>query len=211
MPSVAGIISVVQCAGHGRRCAMTEIWKPIPGWPYAVSSEGRVRRSTTRAKGGAKAGHILKQQLSPNGHFMVTLQHNMERRNVTVHNLVTEAFHGPPGPYLTDGGKVVNQEVCHLNGVKVDNRAVNLAWGTRSESLLAAVRLGKVPRGEQVWNAKLTDDAVREIRRSSRSCEELARHYGVSPSTVRDARHHRKWKHVDNVDYVRRRTRPTGA
>ena len=155
------------------------------------------------------AGHVRKQYLGPGGYFTVALYLNMEYMTVTVHRLVTEAFHGPPGQYLGDSGKVVNREVRHINGVKTDNRAVNLAWATRSENRFAAARRGDLPRGERAWNAKLTEDAVRDIRRSPRSGRELATHYGVSESTVRSARHRRTWRHVDAP--VRRRTRPTGA
>ncbi len=187
---------------------MTEIWKPIPDWPYDVSSEGRVRRSITGAKRGTRAGRILKPHLGYR-YLTVSLYDGMGRTRMVVHRAVMKAFHGPPGQYLANNGKVVNQVVCHLNGDNTDNRSVNLAWGSIPGNRSAAAHSRSVLRGERAWNAKLTDDAVREIRHSSRSSGELASLYGVSPATVWSARHYESWAHIDAP--VRRRVRPTKA
>ena len=50
---------------------VVEIWKNIEGWPYEVSSLGRVRRTTSRTN--AKAGKILKQTPGRGGYLRVTL------------------------------------------------------------------------------------------------------------------------------------------
>jgi DNA-binding transcriptional regulator YiaG len=52
------------------------------------------------------------------------------------------------------------------------------------------------PRGEESGQAILTDDAVRAIRSSNDTQRELARRFGVSPSTIRNIRHRRSWRHV---------------
>jgi hypothetical protein len=50
----------------------------------------------------------------------------------SVHRLVCEAFHG----------EAAGRQTNHLNGVKTDNRAVNLEWCTGSENVRHAIRLG---------------------------------------------------------------------
>jgi hypothetical protein len=55
-------------------------------------------------------------------------------------------------------------------------------------------------RGQRSGRAKLTDDAVRDIRarwQRGETCAQLAREYSVNWSTVRAVLRRRTWRHVD--------------
>jgi hypothetical protein len=62
------------------------------------------------------------------------------RRRFLVHRLVCEAFNGPGLP---------GQVARHLNGDPLDNRAVNLAWGTQVDNMLDSVSHGTHPMGSK--------------------------------------------------------------
>jgi hypothetical protein len=51
-------------------------------------------------------------------------------------------------------------------------------------------------RGEEKFNAKLTEDEARNIKRSSRGYKYLAEVYGVSWSTIRNIKKGKRWKHI---------------
>lgn len=76
--------------------------------------------------------------------------------NKLTHGLMMEAFYGR----LPDGC-----EVCHNNGNKLDNRLVNLRYGTHSENQLDRSSHGTSNRGSRHGMSKLTDDDVSNIRR----------------------------------------------
>ena len=108
----------------------TEEWRPIPGFPaYQVSDLGRV--SSTKY-GDVR---ILRGTVGGNGYRSVQLYPDGARPvQRTVHSLVAEVFHGPkPSEH---------HEVRHLNGNRLDCRATNLQWGTRSENMQDAVSHG---------------------------------------------------------------------
>lgn len=104
-----------------------------------------------------------------------------------VHFVVCRAFHGP-----RPEGMVVR----HLDGDSHNNHADNLQWGTQLENEADKVLHGTVVRGERHPYARLTEDQVRAIRGSSGSNTELARLFGVAPTTIHNARSGRTWKHV---------------
>jgi hypothetical protein len=58
-----------------------------------------------------------------------------------------------------------------------------------------AKRLGI--RGAKQWSAKLTEDDVREIRKSNLTGKELALKYGVTPAGISNIRTRRIWKHIE--------------
>jgi hypothetical protein len=58
-----------------------------------------------------------------------------------------------------------------------------------------ATRIGI--RGAKQWSAKLTEDDVREIRKSTLPGKELALKYGVTPAGISNIRTRRIWKHVN--------------
>lgn len=115
---------------------MSEEWRVIAEHPdYAVSSLGAVRRE---ARGqGTSAGRPLRASLSPGGYLSVSLYGPFGAKKCLVHRIVAQAFHDNPES---------KPLVRHLNDVRVDNRAENLAWGTHSENVSDAARNGKASR-----------------------------------------------------------------
>lgn len=111
-------------------------------------------------------------------------------RSITAHRFSWERTNGPIPQGLL---------VCH----HCDNRkCVNprhLFLGTHADNSQDMVRKGrgKIPnlRGEEL-PSKLTDDRVREIRRSTLSNTELGKAFGVVPSTIAWVRSGTTWKHV---------------
>lgn len=155
---------------------MTERWALIAGYPYEVSDDGRVRRI---------GGEPLTPRPNGKGYLRVNLYLNGERRDEYIHRLVCTAFHGPP--------PTPAHEVDHLNDDRGCNRAANLCWST-----VAANRARRrVHRGESHAHARLTEAAVRAIRASADRSAILAKQYGVSPRTIRDARSGKQWSHVN--------------
>jgi hypothetical protein len=51
-------------------------------------------------------------------------------------------------------------------------------------------------RGERHYLARLTEEAVRFICSCELGVRALARHFEVDPTTIRDVRTRRTWKHV---------------
>jgi hypothetical protein len=98
---------------------------------------------------------------------------------------------------------------CHLRydlgGVKKNPEAIaKVAAGLRRRWELdrAQGRKRRGPRGEDFPQAKLTESAVIQMRRLSAlgsSTASLARDYGVSPRTIRDAVAGRTWAHVESA------------
>lgn len=84
--------------------------------------------------------------------------------------------------------------VCH----QCDNpRCVNpehLFLGTTDDNMADMVAKGRSARGERHGRAKITADEASEIRESSLTCREAARHYGISKSMVSYIRQGVNWK-----------------
>lgn len=101
-------------------------WRSIPGYPgYHASDDGQIR---------GKRGSVLKPEINPRNHYQYcSLQVNGKQVLKSVHGLIALAFHGPCPKGL---------EVRHLNGIKLDCRASNLEYGTRSQNMQDAVKHG---------------------------------------------------------------------
>ena len=161
-----------------------ERWLPVVDWEglYDVSDLGRVR-SLTRVvitNNGPRVyqGRTLKQTIGSHGYPAVGLSRGGKGRNWPVHELVAPAFLGP----CPDG-----QEVRHGPNGKLDNRATELCYGTRKENFADRVRDGGTNRGERHYRAKLTREAVKDIRIRFAAGENqrvLAREYGVTSKNV---------------------------
>lgn len=154
-----------------------EVWKDIPGYEgkYQASNLGRVRSLDRRVPCSHGATRLMRGRiLKPAGskrdpHLSVVLGHGAT--GSMVHQLVALAFLGPCPP---------GQEVRHLDGDPLNNRADNLAYGTRTENILDVYRVGKA------WRTLTTEQAL-DIRRRLQTGEQgatLAKEYGVSQSCI---------------------------
>lgn len=168
---------------------MTE-WRMIDGWPYEVSSDGLVRR-TGRAF-GAVVGRILKPTYRSR-YPMVKLVDCGRVRDVAVHILVCEVFHGP----RTEG--------CvarHLDGDATNSRADNVAWGTQIDNMADARRHGSLCVGTRHHSAKLTEAAVLQLlaeAKAGATIGELAKQYGLSRAATRRIVTHQRWRHLSEA------------
>ena len=160
---------------------MKEQWKDVKNYEgiYKVSDLGRVWSCDRIDKRGFKRkGKFLKPTMNPRGYLFVALQ---DKKSKVVHRLVAEAF-------------VENREgkpyTNHLNGVKTDNRAVNLEWVTHQENIQHAIDMGlrNTPKGEKSHNAVLTNEQANQIRieraNTKVTLAELAKKYSVSENTI---------------------------
>lgn len=96
---------------------------------YEVSNMGRVRglRRYVKGKAGSRMvinGRTLRPVMNK-GYERVHLCNDGVLKNANVHSLVCTAFHGPCPPGM---------ECMHINGIRTDNRAENLIWGTSAEN-----------------------------------------------------------------------------
>lgn len=148
---------------------MTE-WRDISGFDYEVSSQGEVRNKQT--------GRVLRPGRCKSGHRNVVLGRGNNR---LVHRLVAEAFCGPCP---------VGLEVRHLNGDPADNRAENLAYGTRAEN-----SQDKSFHKRSVQYI-LSIPQVHEIRASRENTTTLAARYKVSLSTIYAVLSRQNWGYV---------------
>jgi len=115
-----------------------ERWLPIRDWEgrYEASSYGRFRSIPRRTRTGVRGGGILKLFPGAQGYYMVKLWRDGKPTTKMAHRLIAQTFLGPRPDGL---------EIRHLNDNKLDNRLVNLVYGTRSENKLDSVRNGIHP------------------------------------------------------------------
>ena len=158
-----------------------ETWKDIPSYEglYQVSNLGRVKGldrivKTKNGRTQYKKGTVLKNKMGTNGYHYVCLYKNNKQKTFMIHSLVALNFIGDR-PYKND--------ICHINGNRLDNRVSNLKYDTRAENFNDMYRQGKKnPKG------KLSVEDVLEIRKMRKEenvpYKELAIIFGVSESTI---------------------------
>jgi hypothetical protein len=104
-----------------------------------------------------------------------------------VHRLVLETFVGPCPTGLV---------CCHDDGDPTNNRVENLRWDTYQANEEDKLRHGTRRTGSMA-NAKLTEQEVRDIRRSrseGTAIRRLATTYGVSARNIAAIVYRRSWK-----------------
>ena len=108
------------------------------------------------------------------------------KQTFTVHQAVMELY-GPPSP---GPGFVVD----HIDKNKHNNDISNLQWLTIGENV------AKACSGEDNANAKLTEQAVLEIRAKYKprkyTRQMLAEEYSVQLATIRNVLEGRTWRHL---------------
>lgn len=183
-----------------------EIWNRIPKHKhYEASSLGRIRSLNRRIyrknRAGTKnsyfkQGRILKPT-TPTSHCRyATVALGARFHHQFVHRLVALAF-------LKNPKKL--PEVNHKDGNKLNNKATNLEWTTRSKNKLHAFDSGLSPHSENHGLAKLTNSQVLEIKkllatRKGKRCrpymKDIGKLFGISREHVRDIATGHSWRRV---------------
>ena len=169
--------------------AELEVWRDVVGYEglYKVSTKGRVKR--------LQSNHVLKPRVvSKWGYLSVSLSKKGKVKQFLVHRLVLETFVGP----CPEG-----HQCRHFpDNDPTNNDVRNLQWGTPKENHKDKVAHGTnyVPRGEDNYNAKLTEGKVRKIRRMYATGKYIQRKlgemFGVKELSIYSIVNHKAWKHI---------------
>ena len=91
-------------------------------------------------------------------------------------------------------------EVNHINGIKSDNRVVNLEWCSHEHNLKHAAIIGLIAKGEFNGRSKLSKCDVIAIKKlllvSDYNLTQIAKIFNVGISAISDINHLKTWKHI---------------
>ena len=167
---------------------MKIVKKPIPSYPgYYADEYGNIysMRSGVEVK--------ISQRIHKDYLHVIVRDNNspVRRHKEPVHKLVLQAFKG----YRPD-----NYVCRHLNGDRLDNRVVNLEWGTQQENMLDSIKHGTAAflrHGENANGSKLKLKQVFQIRwlyKFGYKQKELATWFDISQRHVSDITRGRTWE-----------------
>jgi len=176
---------------------MEEIWKDIPSYEgiYQISNIGRVRNLEyyiieSTGKRRKRRARIISNKL-PEGaeYYQVILFKNKKSKLWRIHRLVAIAFISNPENL---------REINHKDHNKLNNSVDNLEWCSHSYNNFQSVEFHE-KYGENLYNAKLTEEDVRNIRKRLDEKEPssiLSVDYKVSKTTIDRIRQNKIWKRV---------------
>lgn len=181
----------------------TEIWKPLKGFEeyYEISSLGRFKgkdRVLNKSNGvnEFRKSRILKNNYYSNFYVQLILYVESTRYNFLAHRVVANHFIENPKNL-----PVIN----HKNGIRWDNRVVNIEWCTYSENSKHAIDIGlkeNRARGERNGHTKLTDKEVTHIKSKYRkgNINDLYNDFKekISLSAFRQICMGYTWKHLNH-------------
>jgi len=179
-----------------------EIWKDIPGYEgcYQASNLGNIKSLNYNKTKFSKNLVLNKQH---DGYVRVTLNN----KSYPVHRLIGITFIPNIFNY---------HEINHINGIKNDNKVVNLEWCTRSMNTIHAIKtglqrpikytdsirkklsIGKIGSKNPASKLKKEDIIFILKNKKNYTAKEIAKMFNISSYYVYDLwRKKRKtWKHI---------------
>jgi hypothetical protein len=97
---------------------------------------------------------------------------------------------------LVNGPIPVGMFVCHRCDTPACVNPAHLFIGTNADNAADMAAKGRASKGTARWKAKLTEEAVREIRKSTERGVDLARRFGVCAAQITAVRKGYEWRHV---------------
>lgn len=140
-------------------------WRTVEGFAdcYEVSDAGEVRTCIS---------HTKLYQFPQRGWPRVYLWYEGKRKAMYVHRLVAIAFIGP----CPEG-----QQCRHLNGIRSDNRAINLAWGDgfdqRADDRRNGVKNGVAPQTHCKNGHEFTKENTLLDKQGYKNCRTCRKEY----------------------------------
>lgn len=160
-----------------------EVWKDIVGYPYQISSEGRVL--------SIKTHKLLKQRINNYGYCVVWLSKPGVKRYLRVHRIVAHYFL----PMAQGRQYMVN----HKNDIRTDNRAENLEWCTADENMQHAGRSDRPGFEYRGHGSKLSPKkviAILEMFERNVPAIEIAKKFNISKSHCNQVHLRKHWGNI---------------
>lgn len=163
----------------------------IKAGKYSVTRAGVVYSENWQGWTGKRVA--LCQKPNPKGYLYVTLRHEGRRIYCAVQRLVARIYLGDPPEGM---------QVYHKNGIKADNRDINLRWATPQEISDQVISEGRRPShvGENNPNSVLTEEEVLQIKllldTKTLPIRDIERSFGVGRGVVTAIAAGKTWKHL---------------
>lgn len=177
-----------------------EKWEWVQGYEgvYQVSDMGRVRsyNGFGRMPKIQSTPRLITPCMDGRGYFNFTVRKNGKQKVLLIHIEMAKSFLENPNKHKL---------VRHLDDVKGNNLLSNLAWGTYAENREDGIRNGRHFHKPGVCpaKAKLTEEDVVFIMKSSEKNTTIGRRLGVTESTISKVRNGRGWNKITNLPYLK--------
>lgn len=112
-------------------------------------------------------------------------------RRTSSNNLICEIYRGPSG--------IEGAHAAHECGNRSCCNPDHIVWKTPAENCADKEEHGTQLRGSRIYNAKISERDVVEIRRLCSlglTMRVVAERFGICPQNVCDIKNHKTWRHV---------------
>ena len=159
-------------------------------WPnYGCSECGRAFRWEWERE---MSVGLLRGDKDGNGYPCFRVSHNCKASWAPIHAIIAECW-------IYNDDPVNKVEVNHINGDKKDYNVSNLEWVTKSQNQLHAIKTGLKQKGEDLYNAQLTETQVhiicQKLQQGARP-KDLAEEFEISVDIVRKIKDGSAYFHI---------------